>query len=226
MVHDFQPGETWEMVTRRMKSQEMNIRRVRRSGYTFEIGASDADFHFFYERMHQPLISGRHSGYGRVDTEANLYRIFKNGNLIFILDSSGKRVAGGLNLVKGNAIMGVANGLLDGDEELLKTGALSALYYYILKWCNENHIRRFDLGEVRPFENNGLYQYKRRWGFMAIEEIWNTREWIFWAPGLSPAAMRWIEANRFIPIFARSGGSGEAAPIIENDIKETRPDPV
>jgi len=102
---------------------------------------------------------------------------------------------------------------LDGDQAWLQTGALSALYFGSIKWCFDHHIRRCDIGEVRPFANDGLYQYKRRWGFRPIRELWNPREWLIWAPHSSETALRWLEAHPFIPEFARSGGEFASRPI-------------
>lgn len=197
----------WEDVERSFKKQKENIRRIKLRGYTYEISRKDEDFDFFLDRMHAPTIGQRHRNYGIIDTRAGLYRQFKQGFLMFIRDAQGKRVAASLNMRRGEVVFGVVNGFLDGNPRYLEEGAMSAIYLFMLRYCREQGIRRLDICEARPFSANGLYLYKKRWGFQPLPELWNLREWLMWVPGGSAVALDWLASNPFLPEFAEYGGA-------------------
>jgi len=55
-------------------------------------------------------------------------------------------------------------GVRDGDRELVKRGAISALYYHCALWAKEQGYRSIDFGHTRPFLRDGLLVSKKRWG--------------------------------------------------------------
>jgi hypothetical protein len=207
MVIELDPAEDWSQVERGFKKHQKNIRRFQKAGYTYRISRSREDFDLFYDRMHVPLVTQRHTVDAFVDTPERLLKLMDQGFLLLVLDRDGQPIAGDLDHLSGDTFFGVACGVLDGDPALLDEGALSAIYYYALQWCHENGIRRCDIAEVRPFIEDGVYQYKRRWGYQPALELWNTREWLLWVPQGSPAALQWLRNHPFLPEFARSGSA-------------------
>lgn len=203
MVFDLDLQHPWEKVEHSFRKHERNIRRMKRCGYRYEISHDPADFDFFYEKMYVPTIHGRHASYGLVDTKQHLFSLFQQGFLLFIVDNEGNRVAADMAAIYGDVYFGVVCGVLNNDETLLENGVTSALYYYAIQWCHENKFRRCDIGEARPFEYDGLYEYKRRWGYKPVLELWNTREWVFWNPRQSAAAREWLLANPTLPKFSQ-----------------------
>jgi hypothetical protein len=203
MVTELDLDRPWGEVERGFKKHERNIRRFMRAGYAYRISRDEKDFDFFYDRMYVPLVTSRHEMEAFVDTRAHLLSYFRRGFLLMILDREGQPVAADLDYLRGDMLFGIACGVLDGRADILEEGALSAIYYYALKWAHENRIRRCDICEVRPFVDDGVYQYKRRWGYGPVEELWNTREWLVWAPEHSPMAQEWLRDHPFLPEFAR-----------------------
>jgi hypothetical protein len=207
MVIDLEPGSDWSQLERGFKKHQKNIRRFQKTGYTYRISRSQADFDLFYDQMYVPLVTQRHTQEAFVDSRKHLLKLFRQGFLLLIIDKDGRPIAGDLDHLNGDTLFGVACGVLNGDPALLEEGALSAIYYYALQWCHENNIRRCDIAEVRPFVEDGVYNYKRRWGYQPARELWNTREWLLWVPNHSPAALAWLSSHPFLPEFARYHGS-------------------
>jgi hypothetical protein len=194
------PGADWEELENGMRKHKRNIQLVQRNGYTFRISHSDEDFEFFYEHMHLPMISARHPCYGKIDLKSSMRAQLRRGHLMLIDTAEGQPVVGALNLLRGKAIFGIANGTLDGDSHWHDKGAVSALYYYAIRWSYENGITHFDAGGVRPFASDGLYRYKRYWGLTPRPDLWNSREWLFWAPPhasgqCAPVAQTWLQSH-------------------------------
>lgn len=203
MVLTMDPTRPWEGLARSFKKHERNIRRFQRAGYTYEISTDKADFDFFYERMYLPFANNRHKENPIIAPYHDLYGKFKDGFLLFILDKDGNRIAGDLDYTMGEVFYPLSCGILDGEQKYLDEGALSALYYYAIQVSHQKGYRRSDVCDTSPFINDGIYQYKRRWGYEPQRELWNAREWLFWVPDGSPAAIRWLEENPVVEEFAQ-----------------------
>lgn len=196
----FEPGESWEDVERRFKANKNNVKRVLKNGFQYRISHSDEEFDLFYERMYIPLIKSRYGDFGAIDLKESMYKEFKQGFLLVIDDAEGQPIAAQLTVQHRKTLYSLSSGILDGSPELHAKGALGAIYYYSLKWCYENGMERFEMGGCRPFESDGLYQYKRRWGMTPTPDLWGAREWLFWSPADSPAAVAWLEANPVVTL--------------------------
>ena len=207
MTRTLDSSQPWEEIEQSFRSHMNNIRRARKAGFTFETSHEQADFDYFYDRMHLPYINQRHRGYGMIEPKTELQPLFEKGFVTFVKTPDGKRIAGDLNALWGDVFFSFVVGILDGDSTWVQSGALSAMYYHLMETTYHSSASRYDLGAVRPFLKNGLFQYKRRWGFAPIRQYWNPHEWLIWVPGNSTPALRWMEANPFVPEFARTGGA-------------------
>lgn len=205
MVFHLEPGESWEAVRARMRHQKANIRLFMKSNLTARISHADEDFDLFFDCMHVPMIEQRHGDYGTVDSKNHLYQYFKKGMLLLIVSPDGEPVAGDLLYRSGDTLFAIASGVMDGAEEWIRKGALSAAYYYEIEYCHAQGINKYDVGECRPFINDGLYQHKSRWGMSPQLDPWGVREWLFWAPENSAGGKRWLQENPLIEGFTRAG---------------------
>jgi hypothetical protein len=201
MVMDFLPGQTWAEIEQGMHAQRKNLNLVFRPNSRFNgalrISHAEEDFDLFYERMHVPLLKERHGAQAQVETKDGLRDLFHKGMLMLILHE-GQPVAGALNTIHGKTLFGVGLGVLDGDQRWYAMGVMTLLYYHSIRWCFENGIRRLDFGGVHPFLKDGLYDYKRRWGFQPYHDPLIEREWLFWAPSASEPVAAWINAHPFL----------------------------
>lgn len=206
MVYDYAPGETWEQMKHKLISQEKNIKKVVRGGFSWHTSFQEEDFDFFYHRMHVPNVANRHKGYGTPEKQSDLYRDFKRGMMVFVDNAQGEPVSGKVAMIIGDVYWGVCNGVIDGSHEWLEKGAVAALYYFTIRWCLEHHIRRYDIGNVKPFIQDGIYLHKKHWKFWPARDPFGTRELMFWSPNRSPAALRWFEAHPAIPQVEQHNG--------------------
>jgi hypothetical protein len=208
MVFDFDSNETWADYERRMRKQNENIRRLKKAGFQYCISDREEDFSYFYHQMHVPMVKTRYQDYGDILHEQGLLLVFrKKGHILLIKDSTGSVVSGGFQYVNRGVLYGLLNGVRDGDETLIKKGALNALYYFGIKWAFEQGLTRFDVGLCPSFVTNGLFQHKRRWGLQPELNYWKPNSMLFWAPHSSPSALSWMKAHLFLPQFAKWGGS-------------------
>ena len=98
-----------------------------------------------------------------------------------------------------------AGGLLDGDLGLLRQDADSACIYFSVRWAHEQvGCSRISLSVARPFLDDGLLSYRRRWGArLEAESSWagNVVALRFnrWAPAVRAA----LRANPFVVASAK-----------------------
>ena len=209
MVYDFSPGENWEQIQHRLqKAQEYNFRVLRKNGLAYHTSRHETDLEMFYNCMYLPFITNRYKEH--VDAVGMEYarKIFeKPGGSVLLIDSrEGQPIAGGLEQVSHGVLYALINGVLDGDYNWVKKGAMTAWYLFEIQRAYELGCRRYDAGQVRPFVNDGLYIHKHRWGFKPQLNYWKPQKILFWSPNSSPAALEWMKAHMFLPQFARAGG--------------------
>lgn len=212
MAIDFHPGENWQDIVHRIGSQTGNMRLLRKSNFSYRISHDADDFTDFYHALHIPMVKNRYHDFGDILSEDGLRHVFKNGGfLLQILDKDGQVIAAGLEYLRNHVLYGLLNGVRDGSPNLMKQGALLAIYYFSMQWCLENRIRRFDAGLCPPFTTSGLYQHKRSWRFEPELNFWKPHSVLLWAPESAPCAVEWMKANPIVKQFARWGGDGVKA---------------
>ncbi|GAA1997094.1 GNAT family N-acetyltransferase [Catenulispora subtropica] len=155
--------------TKTHKSVSPNERRQfakmrREHEWDCEVGTTEADFDFFYQRMHRPTMELRHGERARsVDRAIARHSLFHRGVLLFVREA-GVRVAGVLcRLDEGGTLLRMRLlGVLDGDETHYQSGAVKAVYYLAAEWAADNGVRRIDFSGGDPFPAQGVFQFKRR----------------------------------------------------------------
>ncbi len=146
-------------------------RNVRRYGYRLEVSRSAADFAYFYDRMHAPTMRERHGGSARsMDRDTAYHSLFRPGGLLFFVHDGHQRVAGALAAVDRDRrrLTGRLIGVLDGEDQHRRQGALAAVYHLQLQWAAAKGIDCVDLSGSEPFLSKGTWQFKRKLGAAVV----------------------------------------------------------
>ena len=151
------------------KSLRANLAKVRKHQFTLSQGASPADWEEFYTTMVQPQARARHGESAWIASRPFLERIAERGTL-HLISENGVRVAGACTVAHGDTLWFPLLGVKQGDPQLLQRGASVATLALPLEWARANGYRRLDLGRTGPFVNDGLQEYKRKWGFAPVPD--------------------------------------------------------
>ncbi|WP_433338033.1 GNAT family N-acetyltransferase [Spirillospora sp. CA-294931] len=144
------------------KARQQYAREQRRLARTFEVAADEADFDFFYDRMHAPTMRRRHGDAARsVDRETARRCLFGRGVLFFLCEE-GTRVAGLLCRREPGSLTIRLAGVLDGADRLYQSGTYLALYVLTIEWASRNGVATVDLSGCEPFLSKGIFQFKRK----------------------------------------------------------------
>jgi hypothetical protein len=137
---------------------------VARMEYTMEEGGGTSDWRFFHDEMLLPYARRRFGDHAWEPTPAFCRAVALRARLLFAV-RGGRRVAGGCAVPAGRRVWAPLLGVLGGDPELVRQGALAALYKFQLEWAAERGADTFDIGRTRPAMTDGVAAYKAKWGF-------------------------------------------------------------
>jgi len=145
------------------KSLKEDIKKVKKYKYFYKMTCNPIEFEYFYHHMYLPYIPER---FGKSTIHTNFYPMkftFEKGRLLLVKQEN-KNISGMIIWTHNKDVYAAYLGVRDGRIEFLKRGALSAAYYFTIMWAKENRFKQIDLAHCRPFFNDGLFYYKKKWG--------------------------------------------------------------
>ncbi len=142
---------------------------VRRHGYQPVLSDGRDDLGTFYDSFYVPFSHGRHGELTFIRTDLDLRRRVRHGGILW-LQRGGRRVAGILFEVKEHTVDLLALGTLAGNLDLVKEGAIAALYYFIIDMAQKRGCRVVDFRGSRPTLADGLLRYKSKWGAVLYDK--------------------------------------------------------
>ena len=144
------------------------LRLIRKYGYETEISDKDTDFEMFFYAMYLPSMKERHGYQAHLKSYAVAYQRFKRG-LLFLTKQGDTYVSGGLCDTRSEPgiVHFLLTGVMNANQQLIKVGAQSALYYAIAQWAYDHNYEAVDFEAAEPFLKKGILQHKRKWGMAA-----------------------------------------------------------
>jgi hypothetical protein len=151
------------------KSLLANLAKLRKQKFSLVQATEPGDWDEFYTAMVEPQARARHGTTAWVPSASFLGMVARRGVLHFVVEE-GVRVAGICSIAHGDTLWFPLMGVRAGNPELLQRGASVAALALPIEWARANHFRRVDLGRTSSFVNDGLQQYKRKWGFCPVPD--------------------------------------------------------
>ena len=200
-------------VFKRRKVQ-YEVGKIKRNGFQYQVVKDEKWLRFFYQRMYLPHLEKHYGKLALVTSYAEIesrYRRY-DGKIFFVKDG-GDYVAGMVLIHTAKGVVMDKVAVLDGDDRHLRSGASAALYYYCIRYLLEAGERFFWLGGSRPFLNDGVLNYKQKWG---LEVHGRHRHFFFlWPVKLDAAVMEFLAGNPFI--FLKQGKLAGAVFLKDQD---------
>lgn len=153
--------EVWKLS--KNKSLSEDLRRIRKHKYSYEITRDPAKFEYFYHQMYLPYIAKRYGKLMLLTDFHHMKRIFEKGVLLMVKKKN-EYLAGNIIVMHNKSVLSAYIGIRQGKIEYLKQGALAASYYFTILWAKEKGYKWLDFGHCRPFLNDGVFCYKKKWG--------------------------------------------------------------
>ena len=169
----------WEDVKKRFhrKKKEIFNRSMRKNTSNYKISTDLADFDHFYHEMHVPHCRKQFGGFASIVSYEGMKEYFLKGFLLFVVEE-GKAIAGSLCIADGETMIFRSAGVLNGDEEYVKRGAQTLLFFHMIRYAKDHNFCYLDAMHSRPFFWDGVYRNKREWGATVSVDN-DIYKWIF-----------------------------------------------
>jgi len=205
---------------RRSHSLSDDLRRVRTGRWSAEVSHRAADVAAFYREMYVPFVRNRHRENAYVQPARRMRRAFRRGGILWIL-RGGERRAGLVFEHRRGTLRLVAIGTAGGDPEVVKEGAIAAIYLHTIEYARRAGCADIDLRGSRPSLDDGITRYKRKWGASLYDrpDVLTTTL-VHWHR-MTPAVEAFLAGTSLV---FRDGGGLSALAVADPD-ERTRPDP-
>lgn len=158
---------------KKSSSLKDDLRKIRKNKVVCEVSNSPEDLCNFYYHIYKPYILARHGSLSVPDPWDKCAQMAQNGELIVARDDTGGIIGGHL-LEKDNEKMHARLiGLISDDKEILKKGAMAAMYLASFDRAEFYGFDRIFFGATGPFLNDGLLGFKKKWGLRLLNECIN-----------------------------------------------------
>lgn len=159
-------GQVRSRFVKSLRNQTNDFERKR--GLSCRESRSAQDFEHFYESMYLPYARSRFGQFASVKPKQSLRRIFDAG-LLFFIERDGVALACQLCAGRGDVFWFATLGVLDGDLQHVRAGALTACYFYCIRHALRHGYRAMDVGGGLPFLSDGVLRHKADWGAQLCE---------------------------------------------------------
>ena len=181
-------------------------RKIMKSNYAYKVFHDESALQYFYYEMYTPYIKRRFNELTVIKSYYKAKRLLKTGFLLIILKED-YYVSGAICRIRKDQFTLELLGIEKGSLQLLRECALDALYYFSIVVALEKNCRTIDFGNSRPFLNDGLVRYKRRWGSTLIHNQKQCREIGIRVNGSNTSGYHFL-LNNYPVFFEKKGLSG------------------
>jgi hypothetical protein len=188
------PGEA----VRRHDSVKTTLRLIRRHGYETVATKDEKLLQEYFDRMYVPYTRATFGEGASLHSLQAAKDLCLDLELVLLQKKSnpGEYLGGFLVLYEPTAPRFWSLGVLNGDRELVREGVLAALYYLSFQYLADKGFTQINLGGSRPFFNDGILRYKRRYQQRITHWNWEGTE--LKIARLTPAVKSFLRQNPFI----------------------------
>lgn len=150
-------------------SYKYNLRVITKHKFDYWVTTDDSLIKKFYDEMYVPFINKRHQDRSLPMQLEDLQNAVANGNCELLLVRDEVRNIAGMVIDYRKMppnLWSVA--VLNADDELLSKSAVFACYHFSFIYLLEKGYSRVSLGFSRAFLNDGVLQFKRKFGFKIL----------------------------------------------------------
>jgi hypothetical protein len=177
-----------------------DIKKIQNSSYEYKFIKNDHSLlNLFYYNMYMPYVNNRYRDEKFLTSYGEILSHFKKGGLILVKDGD-KYVSGTIVKIENNKLSTCKSGVLNGDMDLVKKGALTALFYFYCKLAQDNGLTKIDYGLSRPFLNDGVLRYKAKWNTKIDLDQKNNKVFVLKINKLTEFTRHFLIYNPFISI--------------------------
>lgn len=154
------------------KGLKNDIRRINKNKLHFQTSNDESEFDNFYFKMYKPYIERVYNDMAVISEHSYLKNGFQNKGTLGFIKKDNETIGGCLLLCEGKKGIIWRLGIKDGNMDYIKEGAMQALFYFALGWFGKRGYNKVDFGSCRPFLNDGVFRYKKKWSSAFSYKKW------------------------------------------------------
>jgi len=164
------PATIEELLSNLPETERRKTRKALKAGFEIEFGETETDYREFYEQMWVPLMKRRHDANASIHPFQQLYTEAEAARSLLIFVKNGGKRLGGIHILlpklAGSPAYFNKVGIIDQvSQDAVQLNLVNiALYYQMFNAAIQREITAIDLGVVPPILNDGLLQFKGKWG--------------------------------------------------------------
>lgn len=154
----------------RPRSLKDDLRRIRKFELGYEVVTDLPSYKRFYENFYIPTVTASHGAATLTSSYEKRCAEVTSGKAEILFITMDREAIGAVLISYANDIPTLRDvGILEGSRELLKTGVITATYYFAMQHLRQHNFRRVCMGLSRSFLNDGVLTFKQKWQPTLIE---------------------------------------------------------
>ena len=154
---------------RRSGSIKRDLRRLTRSGLTYNVTRDPRTIAAFYDTMYLPYARQAHGDRAMLTSWKEFEAELDHAELMLI-QRNGDTIAGHLLVdLGGQRVRARALGIMNGDLEFVRLGAVVAIYFFAVEYLLKKGCRKIHFGGSRPFLKDGVLNFKKKYGATLVD---------------------------------------------------------
>lgn len=170
-------------------------KRIRKNGFGYVLVAEPTKFRWFYDTMYVPYVTNTFGEMCAQIDYSELEPCIPNSTLMLVTKDS-EYVAGQVLTFDGDRARSWFGGVKNGDREWVRCGVKAAMYVFIFEELAKRGVGFYDFGGSRPFLNDGVMQFKKKWG-MALNGA-HSNGFVFQIINDTPGVREFLKHNPFV----------------------------
>jgi hypothetical protein len=188
------------ILKRTTKYRRKNVSKVKKLNFEYQVGCDPADLEPFYYEMYLPYTTERFRDRAFIPPPDSMRELFENNGQLLCVEYEGQSVTACLGAFRkyGETFSALFLGVHQDGTPAAKQDAIVALYWHIINWAHAQHLRRVDFGRNRARLDDGVFEFKRRWGMRFERDITTYTTWTFIGQELPPALIGKLNELAFV----------------------------
>lgn len=172
------------------------LKKIQDARFECEVVTDAAWLDTFYYDMYCPYARQRFGDSAVVHSHRKVRETFRRGAGI-VVRRGARPVAGTVVSRQGPDLRVPHVGVLEGDTEAVRDGALFAMDYYAVQFAHTSGCKFVDFGHSRPFLSDGPLRYKLNWHMEVRDDDDGVGVFAVATPGDNERAARFLQSNPF-----------------------------
>ena len=185
-----------------MKDRRKSISKLKKQDFEYGISDDPTDLQFFYRKIYIPYVTERYQDRARIISDKHEFyqSLFERKAKLLYVNYQSNLVAANSGVLRryGRTFSALHMGVDQDYTHLLQQDVVVALYWHVINWARAQQFHFVDFGRTRARLNDGVFEFKRRWGMQFERDVTTYTMWTFIGENLPASLVSKINDLAFV----------------------------